>query len=1373
MKTFYTLFKRKNVLKISVIAALSWFGTSGVNAQISGNYTIDRNGTASATVYTSFKAVIDDLRGLSRSDGGASNNTGSGVTGHATFTVAPGSGPYTWSSADMLVIPDIASMSSSATVTFKGNNERINYTGSSTNRPAIRFTGGDWFRFDSLQIYSLATSRAWGIQFRDRSDDNIIENCKVRVPNARSTSTSTTFTSAAIVFSGNNTTLNNSQWGGNSYGSNGSRNIIRNNSIGGAETSAGAGVTFGIFVIGTSGGDGADDNIIRNNVISNYYWRGIYSGFAENLTIDGNEITNDATTSGYNWGQMAIYHYVDNGNKNRDVTITKNRIHHNYGTRSSPASSTVYGIYMYNWGNGNANVNNNVIYDYNATSTMYGVYYYSSASVPKVNFYHNTLSFDDQSYRFNGRLYGFYVGDNFGDVQARNNLVSITQTSSSTTSGRWGWYDQDWSTSTWDNNNVYVNRSNAAVGTANGDNYGYRAGSNYTDLAAWQTQSRGSNSQELDPNFLDLANGDLRPLSFEINNTGANLGITTDINDSVRNVTNPDPGAFEVSIDANLTAFAWTNLAVCGNFEDSVRITVRNENSFAINNVPVFFQVGSRPRVEELITTSIPVGGSVDYVFSRTARFNDPGVITLEAGIAVPDDDPSNNTQSYSVTVTPSPSGSQLTQDYPGTSPRVNGPIYNLAGNDVTVPGEELNYEFSAPIANSSSSYAAYTTDWTADAKIFTDAGTDVTALCIANQANSGNTYQVDIDPDVAYTDSMLTLMVTFTDVASGCDSTYEKQVLVAPRGIPDFSFPATICEGEGVLFDNFATVSSGFLEYEWKFKDGSTVLGTAESTNPVYTFPSSGTYEVEMVTVTNPHGYRDSLTKTVTVTPIPTVDFTRVNACEGENIVLTNNSTPTDANFTWDFGDGSATVNTTNATKTYAPGGYAVTLTAEKNGCAASLTKNVYQFARPVANAAVVSGECDNDEFTFQNNSTISVGNTGYLWDFDEPNSVSTAVSPTYDFQTPGVKNVRLRAVSEFGCEDTLDVPLVVNVKEAPKAQFAIDQTCSETPSTFTNNSTTPSGATNSYSWTIEGNTATNNNPSFTHVWSSLGSQVVTLVATSDNGCEDTRVENVEVLIQPKADFLIADVCEGEEVQLTNLTTWPAGNISYAWDMPAASPAASTDGSPKITVTANPGNYNFKLTATIEGGCSSEKIVPVEVKPLPETCGFSVDADFANGPNNFDLTPTGGSLAGTNYKWIVPYNGSPTTNASGLQDVKFPEGSLETITIRMVADRNGCACESTQTLQLTNADALPNGGEFKVYPNPTAGKLNVEVSNNTETLEIAVYNSVGVQVATVNTNNVNNGVFEINLDGLAAGLYIVKVKTGGETSTKRITLTK
>ncbi len=70
------------------------------------------------------------------------------------------------------------------------------------------------------------------------------------------------------------------------------------------------------------------------------------------------------------------------------------------------------------------------------------------------------------------------------------------------------------------------------------------------------------------------------------------------------------------------------------------------------------------------------------------------------------------------------------------------------------------------------------------------------------------------------------------------------------------------------------------------------------------------------------------------------------------------------------------------SAYKYPAPGGYKVTLTASLKGCAASLTKNANQFAKPVADFSV-SGTCNLEDIEFMNASTIAIGNTGYNWDF------------------------------------------------------------------------------------------------------------------------------------------------------------------------------------------------------------------------------------------------------------------------------------------------------------------------------------------------------------------------------------------------------
>jgi hypothetical protein len=1366
MRTFYTLFNTKNALKLSLVAAISWLGGSSLNAQITGNYEIDRGGTASSTVYLDFKSVIDDLRGLARTDGGYINSrTGGtiggafqGITGHATFTVKAGSGPYTLTTR--LTIPDIAAMSSSATVTFKGNNEVLTYSGSSSARATIHMNGADWFRFDSLSIINTRTSYAQCVRFSNNADDNIFENCEIRTPNVTGATTSTASGSVCIMFGAVESSVNTSQWGTSVRGNNGSRNIIRNNSIGGREGSGtGSGPRNAIILAGNSGGDGTEDNLIQDNYISNIYMVAINMEGADGTTIDGNEITNPDVTNPPSWGSAAINMDNSTAITSKETNITKNRIHHQYGTSSS-GGAVYYGIWGRDVGNGDMNINNNTLYDVKVTNEV-GLIIIGTRNAGKSIIYHNTAAIKGTGVG-NPALFGcLFNGSTQNTV--RNNNMEITF---DRPGPHWGYFDRG--TSIFDNNNAFIDRSGTGNPTTT-DYYGQIGGTNIANLTAWQAQGRGLNSTDEFSNFLNYATGDLRPLNFTLNNTGVGLGVLDDINDSARSTTTPDVGAFEIKLDASVTAFPWTDFSVCGNFQDSVRITIKNNNFFPIKDVPVFYQINAA-RVDEIDTTTIPAGGSVDYTFSKMAKFNDPGANTFSAGIGVADDNLTNNSISYTVTVTSSPTGSMLTSN-PGTG--INQPIYNLSGCDVTVPGAPLDYTFSAPTGYTTYSASAGAGNWSASSQVRTIAGGTVVAGATAD-APGTNDINVQVDPPVNMTDSPLMLYVTFVDPTTGCDTTYEKCITVAPRGIPDFGFPPVICENVFEVFDNLSTVSSGFLEYEWRIDSMGTIVGGALNTNPAFAF-SAGTYDVTLVVVTDPYGYRDSVTKTVTVTPIPVVDFVRVNACEGQNVTLTNTTVPINSNFTWDFGDGSPTVNTVNAFKSYVPGGYAVTLKAEKNGCASEITKNVYQFAKPVANGSLLSGSCSNEAFKFNNTTTISNGNTGYLWDFDEPNAISTDPTPSYTFQTHGTKQVRLKSVSEFGCEDTLDAPITVIVKEAPQAAFAIDDACSETPTTFTNNSTAPASATNNYTWTIEGNTAVNNNTTFTHNWSALGKQTVTLVAAADNSCTDVNTQEINVKIQPIANFELGDVCQGETVQIPNLTTWPAGDVTYSWTIGiSASTSTSTDGAPTAIADAAPGNYNVSLTSTITGGCSSTKVIPIEVKPLPETCDFTIDDDFSNGINNYDLNPTGGSTANTNYTWVYSFGGSDVSTNAGKQDLLIPKtAGIGPITVTMIADRNGCKCSKTVTRVITSNKTLPNGAAFKVYPNPTEGNVNIEIANNNQELVIEIFNAVGTRVATVETNNQNNGSFKADLSNLASGLYIVKVKSGATVTTQRITLTK
>ena len=273
----------------------------------------------------------------------------------------------------------------------------------------------------------------------------------------------------------------------------------------------------------------------------------------------------------------------------------------------------------------------------------------------------------------------------------------------------------------------------------------------------------------------------------------------------------------------------------------------------------------------------------------------------------------------------------------------------------------------------------------------------------------------------------------------------------------------------------------------------------------------------VTLTVVTSPYGYVTSMTKTIKVNEIPAANFKNVNACEGVAIKMTNTTTIGSGtlSYVWDFGDGSPTSTATNVTKLYpAPGGYKVTLTASGNGCINVVSKNVYQFARPVASFSKVAGSCKNDVFTFKNNSSISQGEFGNNWDFNDGGNKATVSEPEYTFLTPGTKNVKLKTVSEFGCTDSMTVPVVV--KTIPTSGFTAPFACSRTATQFTNTTNLNGEVLSSYSWDFgDGYTSSATAP--IHPWASIGPKIVSLTTVLANGCSDMTSQTLNVGVQPQ----------------------------------------------------------------------------------------------------------------------------------------------------------------------------------------------------------------------------------------------------------------
>jgi PKD repeat protein len=389
-----------------------------------------------------------------------------------------------------------------------------------------------------------------------------------------------------------------------------------------------------------------------------------------------------------------------------------------------------------------------------------------------------------------------------------------------------------------------------------------------------------------------------------------------------------------------------------------------------------------------------------------------------------------------------------------------------------------------------------------------------------------------------------------------------------------------------------------------------------------------------------------------VEVYDVPNIKYRVTNNCAGVPIVFDNQTTILSGSmqYEWDFGDGSPLSSQTSPTHLYSGvGGYVVKLKVTSlNGCVSSLSKNAYQFARPVPDFMVVKGNCDNEVYEFSNNSSISMGVFGNQWNFDDNNSIATVSNPKYDFTNAGTRNVKLKVVSEFGCSDSITKAVVV--KPAPLANFSFPSSCSLTPTQFSNSSVIPAGTSVLvYNWDFsDGATSTQANPS--RLWTSIGPKSVKLQVVTTNGCSHEITKDLKVGVEPNVDFDIADHCAGNTAEVYNKTSWPQGVITYLWDFSGVIPS-STDRIPPVMFPAGTSStVNVSLTATVDGSCSQTLTKAITISASPETCQFDAIRDYSKGIYSYRFEPTGGSVSGISYKWFTGDGTELNSSGSGVE---------------------------------------------------------------------------------------------------------------------------
>lgn len=719
----------------------------------------------------------------------------------------------------------------------------------------------------------------------------------------------------------------------------------------------------------------------------------------------------------------------------------------------------------------------------------------------------------------------------------------------------------------------------------------------------------------------------------------------------------------------------------------------------------------------------------------------------------------STNRTALNITVKPRPIGADVLKSTPFQGHFRLGVQTNP---DVVEVGKTLAYELTPP---SGFNNTDHNTTWMLTAvKAVTSGNVTVPPSdYVVSTPLGSNRAKLTFKPKSVWLDSLITFSVSFMDLGPHfCDSTVTRSIYVAPTPKTNFTYPSTICLGDQTLFENLTTIHSGVSSYMWYFGDND----SSDLNSPVHEYKLPGTYQVKLVAKSFRWDVIKDTTITVNVSEVPLVDFKVTNACEGNSINLVNNTFIGNGVLTyeWDYGDKSPKSTSKNTSKKYAvPGPYMVTLSSTANGCSASKSKVVYQFATPKAMYSKLNGDCLNDEFNFINQSTISLGQFGNKWDFDDGGNIASDLNTEYTFSTAGFKNVKLIVISEFGCKDSISK--TVFVKQIPVTDFIYPYACNLKPTPFTNTTNLRGESLLSYSWNF-GNNQTSSATNPTVNWPGTGLKTVTLKTSLLNGCSTQIEKKINVGVQPQVDFEFEEKCSGDEIEFTNLTSFTNGKINYEWNF--GDQGKSNIASPTYTYnTVVTQTYYVQLKATILNGCSDSLIKTLTVNAKPATCDFDIIRTWTLGKRGVVLRPTGGNMFGTTYTWILGDGNRRTTKGTELN--YSYNGDLKYCITMTASNDFGCECFTSKCIEFkTDLESIDNS-LFSIYPNPSSGIFNLTSENANQSAIVYVYNSLGEMVFTTTLED----SCKIDLSDQSSGIYTVRIVAENMVYTRMITITK
>ncbi len=389
---------------------------------------------------------------------------------------------------------------------------------------------------------------------------------------------------------------------------------------------------------------------------------------------------------------------------------------------------------------------------------------------------------------------------------------------------------------------------------------------------------------------------------------------------------------------------------------------------------------------------------------------------------------------------------------------------------------------------------------------------------------------------------------------------------------------------------------------WHWDFGDGD----TANIQNPTHQYGSIGQYQVKLSIVIN--GFcPNSITKTVTVEPLPAPDFKVSPVCLNDTTFFTDLSTTpvgTITTWKWYFGDGDSLI-------VHKPGNpdvkhiyrvkttYPVTLlTINSKGYQRSITKNITVVPKPVAKFTF-NDTCYTQPTSFIDESSLEGGSPISSWNWNFGDTLSGASdssrlqNPTHIISVPGTYPVRLIIENTDGCWDTIVRNVVMDSLPAVNFTMSQDSICMNQAASFHGIGTNI----NSWHWDF-GNGDSSRYQDTVYQFSTPGLHTVTLTVKGSKGCTSSVSHDIYVYPIPNPDFRFTIFCKGDTTCFSDRSTISSGYIQH-WQWSFGDGSSDTIQNP--THLYQPvGQYLATLYVTSDKSCTTAITQTVIFDSLP-----------------------------------------------------------------------------------------------------------------------------------------------------------------------------